>query len=37
MAEILKCEPLPGYEEADDHDAAFAVYTSGSTGNPRGL
>ena len=35
--EILKCEPLTGFEEPDDHDAAFAVYTSGSTGNPKGV
>ena len=35
--EILQCEPLPGFEETDDHDAAFAVYTSGSTGNPKGV
>lgn len=35
--EILDCEPLDGYEEAGDHDAAFAVYTSGSTGNPKGV
>ena len=35
--EIQRLEPLPGYEPADDHDAAFAVYTSGSTGNPKGV
>ena len=35
--EILKCEPLPGHEQTDDHDAAFAVYTSGTTGNPKGV
>ena len=28
--------PLKGYEPADPHDACFAVYTSGSTGNPKG-
>ena len=28
---------LPGYERADDHDAAYAVYTSGSTGRPKGV
>lgn len=34
--EILDCEPLDGHEEVGDHDAAFAVYTSGSTGTPQG-
>ena len=36
-AEIMGREPLPGYEAACVHDAAFAVYTSGSTGNPKGV
>lgn len=35
--EILKTEPLSGYEAAGDHDAAYAVYTSGTTGNPKGV
>ena len=35
--EAMACEPLEGWETADDHDAAFAVYTSGSTGNPKGV
>ena len=29
--------PLEGYTDTDSHDAAFAVYTSGSTGNPKGI
>ncbi len=35
--EILKTEPLPGHEPLDPHAAAFAVYTSGTTGNPKGV
>ena len=35
--DILCCEPLDGYEETDPHDAAFATYTSGTTGNPKGV
>lgn len=35
--EILKTEPFVGHEETDDHDAAYAVYTSGTTGNPKGV
>ena len=35
--EIMQTEPLSGYVQADDHDAAFAVYTSGSTGTPKGV
>lgn len=34
---ILKTEPLTGYEQTSDHDAAYAVYTSGTTGNPKGV
>ena len=34
---IRHMEPLSGCEKAADHDAAFAVYTSGSTGNPKGV
>ena len=36
-AEALQCEYLAGFTEANDHDAAFAVYTSGTTGNPKGV
>ena len=35
--EITRTPPLTGYVKADDHDAAFAVYTSGSTGTPKGV
>lgn len=35
--EILEEKPYFGYVRTDDHDAAFAVYTSGSTGNPKGV
>ena len=35
--EIVSEEPLPGYTKADLHDAAFAVYTSGSSGTPKGV
>ena len=34
---IQYCDYLAGYEETDEHDAAFAVYTSGTTGNPKGV
>ena len=35
--EILKEETMEGYEDRDPHDAAFAVYTSGTTGTPKGV
>ena len=35
--EMAGCEPLAGFEAADPHDACFAVYTSGTTGNPKGV
>ena len=35
--DIMRLDPLPGFEEADEHDAAYAIYTSGTTGNPKGV
>ena len=37
-AQIMEQEEyLAGYEKTDVHDACYAVYTSGSTGNPKGV
>ncbi len=35
--EIQGFEPQNDFAEVDLHDAAFAVYTSGTTGNPKGV
>ena len=35
--EIGSYEPLPGYVKCGEHTAAYASYTSGSTGNPKGV
>ena len=37
LAEILRHEPLAGFADAGLHDGAYAVYTSGTTGNPKGV
>lgn len=35
--EIMQVESVGGYEQTDKHDAAFALYTSGSEGMPKGI
>lgn len=37
MDDILSLDPLDGSRDADKHDSAFVVYTSGTTGNPKGV
>lgn len=34
---VMKASPLDGFEDVSEHDAAYAVYTSGTTGNPKGV
>ncbi len=34
--EMMAGESLNGYEKTNPHDACYAVYTSGTTGNPKG-
>ena len=34
---VSNIKPCEGFEKTDIHDSAFAVYTSGSTGNPKGV
>ncbi len=35
--EILACAPITEYEKPDDHDLALCVYTSGTSGTPKGV
>lgn len=35
--EIMQTEPLAGHAQTDDHDAAYAIYTSGTSGRPKGV
>ena len=35
--EIMSVDSLAGHEQVEDHDAALAVYTSGTSGNPKGV
>ena len=37
LEEILAEDPAEGFEPVDLHDSAFVVYTSGTTGNPKGV
>ena len=35
--EIMQTEPLDGFAQTGDHDAAYAIYTSGTSGKPKGV
>ena len=34
---VMNTAPKSGYVTADNHDAAYAIYPSGTTGNPKGV
>ena len=35
--EIMNCQPLSGFETVGEHDAAYAMSTSGTSRNPKGV
>lgn len=35
--QAISCDPISEYEVSDDHDLALCVYTSGTSGNPKGV
>ncbi len=37
IQEILEADPLEGYEEVNLHSLLYIVYTSGTTGHPKGV
>ena len=34
---IMQKQPLEGYAQTNEHDAAYAIYTSGTSGKPKGV